>query len=216
MQVIEAQCASILVPHDHLHIGQMSMPRPVRPNTAQSAASPARRGPRRRRSSTPGRPSRTRSHLPPESLFPGARHGRSLPRRGELTSRTPTRHRAPNREPGRIPIPATEQPGNRRPRTGVPGNSGYAMPAACPASTTSRRYDLKRTCRLVTGRSHLPRSTWPNQARLPLLTVTHRYKRTHRLRLEQFRIADYARLISVWHSCPGTRISASSGLTSRA
>jgi len=25
MQVIEAQCASILVPHDHLHISQMRM-----------------------------------------------------------------------------------------------------------------------------------------------------------------------------------------------
>jgi hypothetical protein len=26
MQVIEAQCASILVPHDHLHINQKSAP----------------------------------------------------------------------------------------------------------------------------------------------------------------------------------------------
>ena len=37
MQVIEVQCASILLPHDHLHINQMSMPEPVRPNTAQTA-----------------------------------------------------------------------------------------------------------------------------------------------------------------------------------
>ena len=35
-----------------------------------------------------------------------------------------------------------------------------------------------RTCRLVTGRSHRPRSAWPNQARIALLAVTHRYNRT--------------------------------------
>ena len=46
------------------------------------------------------------------------------------------------------------------------------------------------TCRLVTGRSHRPRSTWPNQARLAFLAVTHRYKRTHCLWLEQLQIAD--------------------------
>ena len=34
MPVIEAQCASILVPHDHRHINQMSMPKPVCPNMA--------------------------------------------------------------------------------------------------------------------------------------------------------------------------------------
>ena len=50
----------------------------------------------------------------------------------------------------------------------LPGNGGYATPACCPVSTTSWRYGLRRTCRLVTGRSHRPRSTWPGQARLPL------------------------------------------------
>jgi hypothetical protein len=55
-----------------------------------------------------------------------------------------------------------------------------------PSPTTSCRYGLRRTCRLVTGRSHRPRSTWPNQARLALLAVTHRYKRAHCLWLEQF------------------------------
>ena len=34
MPVIEAQCASIQVPHDHRHINQMSMPKPVCPNMA--------------------------------------------------------------------------------------------------------------------------------------------------------------------------------------
>ena len=70
----------------------------------------------------------------------------------------------------------------------LPGNGGYATPAGCPVSTTSWRYGLRRTCRLVTGRSHRPRSTWPNQARLPFLAVTHRYKRAHCLWLEQFQI----------------------------
>jgi hypothetical protein len=30
----------------------------------------------------------------------------------------------------------------------LPGNGGYATPAGCPVSTTSWRYDLRRTCRL--------------------------------------------------------------------
>jgi hypothetical protein len=33
----------------------------------------------------------------------------------------------------------------------LPGKGGYATPAGCPVSTTSRRYDLRRTCRLVTA-----------------------------------------------------------------
>jgi hypothetical protein len=66
-------------------------------------------------------------------------------------------------------------------------------PAVCPVSTTSWRYGLRRTCRLVTRRSHRPRSTWPNQARLAFLAVTHRYKRTNCLWLEPFQIADYLR-----------------------
>jgi hypothetical protein len=65
---------------------------------------------------------------------------------------------------------------------------------AVPSQRPSWRYGLRRTCRLVTGRSHRPRSTWPNQARLAVLAVTHRYSRTHCLWLEQFQIADSARL----------------------
>jgi hypothetical protein len=68
---------------------------------------------------------------------------------------------------------------------------GNVTPAGCPVSTTSWRYGLRRTCRLVTGRSYRPRSTWSNQARLALLAVTHRYKRAHCLWLEQFQIAEY-------------------------
>ena len=59
-----------------------------------------------------------------------------------------------------------------------------------PSQRLSWRYALWRTCRLVTGRSHRPRSTSPNQARLAFLAVTHRYKQTNCLWLEQFQIAD--------------------------
>jgi hypothetical protein len=48
---------------------QMSMPKPVGPNIAAATPS-ARREPRRRRSSTPGRSSWTRSHPPSASVFP--------------------------------------------------------------------------------------------------------------------------------------------------
>jgi hypothetical protein len=120
MQVIEAQFASILPPHDHLHINQMNMPEPVRPDTAQTATPPARRGPRRRRSSTPDRLSRARSHLPPESVSPRARHGR--PGLGAASSHPGhlrgTGPRTGNPEGSRSP--ATEQAGIRRPRTGLP------------------------------------------------------------------------------------------------
>ncbi len=77
-------------------------------------------GPRQRRSSTQGCSSWIPSHPPPASVFPRAQRGRSLPRCGELKFRTPTRHRVPNREPGRILITATEQPGIRRLRIGLP------------------------------------------------------------------------------------------------
>ena len=172
----------------------MSMPRRVRAPTWRPPL-PRTAGPRRRRSSTPGRSSWTRSHPPPASDLPQSaeRKVSALVWRAHIpdTYAAP----APDQQPGRILIPATEQPGidkggSEQPR--LPGNSvdSYATPAGCPVSTTSCRYDLRRTCRLVTGRSHRPRSTWPNLARLPLLTVTHRYKRTHCLRLEQFQIAE--------------------------
>jgi hypothetical protein len=65
----------------------------------------------------------------------------------------------PNREPGRTLIPGDGAAGDQGLRIGcLPGNGGYATPAACPASMTSWRYGLRRTCRLVTGRSHRPRS----------------------------------------------------------
>ena len=153
----------------------------------------ARRGQRRRRSSTPpGCSSWTRNHPPPESVFPRARHGRSLPRSSELAFRDTYAASGPNREPGRILIPGD----------GAAGDQGAQNRPACPAMAATRclrlsrlndllaRYGRRRTCRLVTGRSHRPRSTWPNQARLAPLAVTHRYNWTHCLWLEQFQIAD--------------------------
>jgi hypothetical protein len=144
---------------------QMSMPKPVCPNmaTATPLGSP---GPRRHRSSTPVPLRWTRSQLPPESIFPRARRGRSLPQCGELTSRLPPRHRAPNRGTGRTLIPGDGAAGDQRAQNRpacLPGNGSYATPAGCPVSTTSWRYGLRRTCRLVTSRSHRPRSTWPTR-----------------------------------------------------
>src|SRR6266487_3406378 len=71
----------------------------------------------------------------------------------------------------------------------LPGDGGCATPAGCPVSTTSWRYGLRRTCRLVTGRSHRSRSTWPDQARLAFLAVTHRYTRTYSGFLSNFHVS---------------------------
>jgi hypothetical protein len=148
-----------------------------------------------RRVARAGRAAVRRQH--PSSLR--ARRGRSLPRCGELTFGTPARHRAPDQEPGRILIPGDGATGDQG-GSGyacLPGHGGYATPAACPVSTISWRYGLRRTCRLVTGGPHRPRSAWPDQARLALPAVTHRYTRTHCLWLEQFHIAEYGRLSTV-------------------
>ena len=71
---------------------------------------------------------------------------------------------------------------------------------------------LAGTGLLLTGRSHRPRPTWPNQARLAFLTVTHRYKRTHCLWLEQFQIADSARVANRLNWLSRGAISANSAL----
>jgi hypothetical protein len=101
MQVIEALRTSILEPRDHLHIKQMSMPKPVRARTWRPPLPSARRAPRRRRKQHARLLELdARRRQRPSSLR--AWHGRSLPRCGELTFRTPGRHRAANMEPGRI------------------------------------------------------------------------------------------------------------------
>jgi hypothetical protein len=97
---------------------------------------------------------------------------------------------APDREPGRILIPGDGAAGDQRAqhRPACPAMAATRRQRACPVSTTSWRHGLRRTCRLVTGRSQRSRSTWPNQARLAFLAVTHRYKRAHCLWPEQFQI----------------------------
>jgi hypothetical protein len=171
----------------------MSMPKRVRARTWRPPLPRPAGGPdaaeAARRVARAGRAAIRRQH--PSS--PTARRGRSLPWRGELTFRAPTRHRAPDQQPGRILIPGDGAAGDQEAqnRPACPGDGGYATPAPCPVTTTSWRYGLRRTCRLVTGRSHRPRSTWPDQARLAFLAVTHRYKRIHCPWLEQFQIAEY-------------------------
>ena len=148
-------------------------------------------GPRRRRSSTPGCSSWTRSHPPPASVLPESA-ARNVSAFGVASSHSghPARHQAPNQEPGRILIPGDGAAGDQGLRMGLSaGDGGYATPAAGPVSTTSWHYGLRRTRRLVTGGSHRPRSTWPDQARLAFLAVTHRYKRTNCLWLERFQLS---------------------------
>jgi hypothetical protein len=96
------------------------------PNMATATPS-ARRGPAEaaRRVARAGRAAIRRQH--PSSLR--ARRGRSLPWCGELTFRTPTRHRAPNQQPGRILIPGD----------GAAGDQGAQNRPACPAMAATRR-----------------------------------------------------------------------------
>ena len=167
----------------------MSMPKPVCPNMATTTPlGPP--GPRRRRKQHAGllkldtQPSAARIRLPEGA----ARKVSASVRRACI----PDTYAAsgPNREPGRILIPGD----------GAAGDQEAQNKPACPAMAATRHlravpsqrppsgYGLRRTCRLVTGRSHRPRSTWPNQARLTPLALTHRNNRTHCLRLEQFQI----------------------------
>src|SRR6266480_5544309 len=98
------------------------------PNMATATPS-ARRGPdaaeAARQVARAGRAAIRRPH--PFSLR--ARRGRSLPWCGELTFRTPTRHRAPNQQPGRILIPGD----------GAAGDQGAQNRPVCPAMAATRR-----------------------------------------------------------------------------
>ena len=170
---------------------QMSMPKPVCPNMAAATPS-ARREPRGRRSSTPGCSSWTRSHPPPASVFPegAARYVSAPVRRAHI----PDTCAASGPEPGTWkdhPDPGDGAAGDQGLRTGLPARQ-WRLRDACGLSRPSDFLALWSQAHmpLVTGGSHRPRSTWPDQARLALLTVTHRYTRTHCLWLEQFQIAD--------------------------
>jgi hypothetical protein len=139
---------------------QMSIPKQVWPNMA-TATPLGLPGPRQRRSSTPGCPSWTPSHPPPASVFPRARHGRSLPRCGVLTFRH-------LRGIGSLT-------GNLEGSYFLALWSQAHMPS-CNRQVTSTSIRMAR----------------PGPATAP--AVTHRYKRAHCLWLEQFQIADSARV----------------------
>ena len=122
---------------------QTSVPRTWRPPLPS-----ALRGPRRCRGSTPGCSSWTHGHPPPATVFPGARHGRSLSRCGEITFRALTRYRAPNLEPRTWQWRLHDACGLSRLNDFLALWSQAHMPS-CNRPITSTR------------------STWPNQARLP-------------------------------------------------
>ena len=159
---------------------QMSMPKPVCPNMATATAL----GP-------PGAETAQKQHagLLKLDAQPSAARIRLPEGATRKVSASVQRACIPGHLRGIGPEPGTWKDPDPRRRSSrgsggsehacLPGDGGYATRAACPVSTTSWRYGLRRTCRLVTGRSHRPRSTWPNQARLAFLAVTHRYKRTH-------------------------------------
>jgi hypothetical protein len=154
-----------------------------------TALPPARRGPRRRRSSTPGCSSWTQPSA--ASIRPPRERGAEGPCQGVASSHSGhLRGTGPRTSNWKDPDPLRRSSrGSGGSGQGcLPGDGGYTTPAACPVSTTSWRYGPRRTGRLVTGRSHRPRSAWPDQAGLAFLAVTHRYKRTHRLWPEQFQI----------------------------
>jgi hypothetical protein len=178
-------------------IRQMSMPKPVRARTWRPPLSRPAGGPdaaeAARRVARAGRAAIRRQH--PSSPESAARKVSASVRRAHI----PDTYAASGPESGTWKDPDPRRRSSRgsggSEQPAYPAMAAYATPATCPVSTTSWRYGLRRTCRLVTGRSHRPRSTWPNQARLAFLAVTYgvtdRYKRTHCLWLEQFQIADY-------------------------
>jgi hypothetical protein len=161
----------------HPLIGYLSMPKRVRARTWRPPLSRPAGGPdaaeAARRVARAGRAAIRRQH--PSSLR--ARRGRCLPWCGELTFRTPTRHRAPNQQPGKILIPGDGAAGDQGFRIGLSARQlRWRLRDACGLSRLNDFLALWSQAHLpsCTGRSHRPRSTWPNQARLALLAVTHR------------------------------------------
>jgi hypothetical protein len=168
---------------------QMSMPKPLCPNMA--TATPL--GPTRTRAAqkqyagslkADAQPTAARIHLPEGA----ARKVSASVRRAHI----PDTSAASGHESGTWKDPDLRRRSNRRSGAQNRPVRQWRLREACGLSrlTTSWRYGLRRTCRLATGRSHRSRSTWPDQARLAFLAVTHCYKRTHCLWLEQFQIAE--------------------------
>jgi hypothetical protein len=123
----------------------------------------------------------------------GAQHRRSLPAAQGAASSYPDTYAASGPGPGTWKDPDPRRRSNR----GSGAQIGLRarqdrLRDACGLSrlNASWRYGLRRTRRLVAGRSPRPRSAWSDQARLAFLAVTHRYTRTPCLWLEQFQIAE--------------------------
>jgi hypothetical protein len=173
----------------------MSMPKPVCLNWRPPLISLGRPGSdaaeAARRVARAGHAATLRQH--PSSLR--VRRGGSLRWCGELTSGDTYAASDPGSGGWEDPDP------QRRSSRG----SGAQDGPACPAMVTrrlrpSRLSDVLALC----SQTHVPSSNqqvtstsiqMPGQARLAFLAVTHRYKRTHCLWLEQFQIADSARVV---------------------
>ena len=149
------------------------------PNMATATPS-ARRGPdaaeAARRVARAGRAAIRRQH--PSALR--ARRGRSPSRSGELTSRTPTRHRAPNQQPGRILIPGDGAAGDQGLRIGLPARR-WRLCDACGLSRLNdfpalwfQAYMPSCNRRVTSTSTHMAK---PGPASAPALT--HRNNRTH-------------------------------------
>ena len=175
----------------HAHIGRRACPNQWARTWRPPLPRPAR-GPRQRRSGTPGlleldaQPSAASIRLP-EGGAPKVSAAAQV-RRAHI--RIPTRHRTPDQEPGRILIPGDGAAGDQEAQNtfACAEIAGYATPVACPSQRLPSAM-LSGAHRLVADRARGPRSAWFNQARLALLAVTLRYKRTPCLWLEQFQIA---------------------------
>jgi hypothetical protein len=159
-------------------------------------------GARRRRSSTPGR-SRGRAAIDrqhPSSRGRGAEGlclGAASLHSGHLRGIGP-----PNRGPGGTLIPATEQPGIRGLRIGLPARQ-WRLRDACGPSRLNDFLALWSQAHLPSCNRQVTSTSIPmaKPGRLPLPAVTHRYKRAHCLWLEQFQIADSALKV-----CPGATV----------
>ena len=118
-------CDSLTSAYEHAQTsvsehGDRHSPRPAGAQTAQ-------------KQHAAGLLSWTRNHPPPESVFPRARHGRSLPRCGELAFRDTYAVSGPNREPGRTLIPGDGAAGDQGLRIGLPARQ-WRLRNACGLS----------------------------------------------------------------------------------
>ena len=162
------------------------MPKPVCPNLATATPS-ARRG----TGATARRVARDgRAAIRHQTVLQGRGTQISLPWFGELTFRTPTRHRAPNREPGRVSDPRRRSSrGSWGPQVGHAARQWRRPDAACPVSTASwcngPQAQMPPCNRQAISTSiHIAEI----RARRALLAVIHCYIRTYCLWREQFQI----------------------------